>query len=42
MRYNTRIQTVPASLVAGTFGFTAADFFEIEEPAQREAPKVEF
>jgi LemA protein len=42
MRFNTRIQTVPANMVAGMFGFNEADFFEIEEPAHREAPKVEF
>ncbi|KPL05713.1 hypothetical protein AMJ85_11020 [candidate division BRC1 bacterium SM23_51] len=42
MKYNTRIQTVPANMVAGMFGFGDEEFFELEEPAQREAPKVEF
>jgi len=40
--FNTRQQVFPTNLVAGTFGFKAADFFEIEEPAAREAPKVKF
>jgi len=40
--FNTRQQQFPANLVAGMLGFEAADFFEIEEPAAREAPKVEF
>jgi LemA protein len=42
MRYNTRIQTVPANMVAGMFGFTAEEFFELQEAAERQAPKVEF
>jgi len=42
MKYNTRIQTVPANIVAGLFGFGPEEFFEIEDAAQREAPKVEF
>jgi len=40
--FNTRQQVFPANLVAGMLGFKAADFFEIEEAAQREAPKVKF
>ena len=40
--FNTRQQQFPANMVAGMLGFKAADFFEIEEPEAREAPKVEF
>ena len=40
--FNTRIQSFPANLVAGSFGFTAAPSFEIENPADRDAPKVRF
>lgn len=40
--YNTAIQTVPQNIVAGVTGFVAAEFFEIEDPADREAPKVSF
>ncbi|HUU30962.1 MAG TPA: LemA family protein [Phycisphaerae bacterium] len=40
--FNTRQQVFPTNLVAGPFGFKPADFFEIEEPAAREAPKVKF
>jgi len=42
MQYNTRIETVPANVVAGVFNFERAEFFEIEDPAHRETPKVEF
>jgi LemA protein len=41
LTYNNGIQTIPASIVAGAFGFTAKPFFEVEEPA-REAPQVRF
>jgi LemA protein len=39
---NDRIQTFPGSLVAGPFGFSPREFFELDEPAAREAPKVSF
>ncbi len=40
--FNTAQQVFPTNLVAGTFGFKPAEFFELEEPAAREAPKVKF
>jgi LemA protein len=40
--YNTARQKFPNTMVASLFGFTARDYFELEEPAQREAPKVQF
>ncbi len=39
---NTGTETFPANLVAGSFGFKKEAFFEIEEPAERQAPKVNF
>jgi len=42
MGYNTKIQTIPTNIVAGLFHFKEEDFFEIEEPAERETPKVKF
>ena len=41
LTYNTAIQTVPGVLVAGPFGFSRKEFFEVEEEA-REAPRVAF
>ena len=41
LTYNTAIQTVPGVLVAGPFGFSRREFFEVEEEA-REAPRVAF
>lgn len=40
--YNTKIQQVPANIIAGIGNFTAREFFEIEDPAEREAIKVSF
>jgi LemA protein len=40
--YNTRIQSFPGVLLAGPFGFSKRDFFEIENPADRETPQVSF
>ena len=43
--YNSSLQKFPSNLIAGTFGFRAAEFFKLDEAeaAQaREAPKVKF
>ena len=40
--YNTNIQTFPAAVFAGTFGFTKREFFEIDAPADRDVPVVSF
>jgi len=39
---NTRIEQFPSNLVARRFGFDPREFFELREPAEREAPKVLF
>ena len=39
--YNVRIRTFPANLLAGMFGFTKAEFFEVPESAQA-TPAVKF
>jgi LemA protein len=40
--YNTAIQTVPTNIIAGMFGFTAEQYFELTDATQREVPKVSF
>src|SRR5262245_54994442 len=40
--YNTRIQQFPMSIVANQGGFTAREFFEIGDAAERETPQVSF
>jgi len=39
---NTNIQTFPSNLVARRFGFTEAEFFELENVEERAAPVVKF
>ena len=38
---NTKVETFPANVIAGMFGFTKAEYFETSEAA-REVPKVDF
>ncbi len=40
--YNTAREKFPNNILANMFGFQRRDYFEIEEPAAREAPKVSF
>jgi LemA protein len=40
--YNTRIQSFPGVVLAGMFGFSKREFFELENPADRETPQVSF
>jgi len=40
--YNTALQTFPTNLLAGMFGFTAEQYFEIADATEREVPKVSF
>lgn len=40
--YNTAIQSFPTNMIAGVFGFTAREFFDLEEEAAREPVKVKF
>jgi LemA protein len=40
--YNTKIQIFPNSVVANSGGFTAREFFEIEDAGDREVPTFSF
>lgn len=40
--FNNKTQMFPSNVIAGMFGFTKRDFFEIEDAAEREVPKVSF
>lgn len=42
MRYNNARETFPSNVIAGMFQFQEAQLFEIEDDAQREAPKISF
>ncbi|HUQ41508.1 MAG TPA: LemA family protein [Candidatus Limnocylindrales bacterium] len=40
--YNTSLQTFPTTVLAGMFGFTSEQYFELGDAREREAPKVSF
>lgn len=42
MQFNNAVEMFPGNIVAGLFNFKAAEFFEVEAPAEREVPKVSF
>jgi LemA protein len=42
LTYNNTVQTFPGLVVAGPFGFSIREFFEVEDQAQREPPSVDF
>ena len=42
MTYNNAKEVFPANVFAGLFGFSSAQYFEIESPKEREAPRVSF
>ena len=42
LHLNNKIQMFPSNIVAGMFAFKQEEFFEIEEAAEREVPKVSF
>jgi LemA protein len=41
-RYEETRQSFPTNIVAAAFNFEKREYFRLEEPAQREAPKVSF
>ena len=40
--YNTQRELFPSNTIAGMFNFGPAELYEVEEKAERDAPKVEF
>ena len=42
LTYNNTVQTFPGLVLAGPFGFSIREFFEVEDDAQREPPSVDF
>ncbi|MCH2140231.1 MAG: LemA family protein [Phycisphaerales bacterium] len=42
MVYNTKRESFPSNIIAGMFNFSEASSFEIEDAAEKEAPKVQF
>ena len=42
MTYNTKRELFPTNLIAGLFQFAAAELFQVDSAAERQAPKVSF
>jgi len=42
MSLNKAVEQFPTNIVASTFSFKKEDFFEVEEAAVKEAPKIKF
>ncbi len=42
MTFNTKVESFPTNLLAGAFGFSKADFFELANGVEREPVKVQF
>jgi LemA protein len=42
LTYDNALETVPTNIVAGVFNFEPREYFEVEDPAAREAPRVQF
>lgn len=42
MAYNTKRELFPTNLVAGIFQFGPAELFQVDNPSERQAPKVSF
>jgi LemA protein len=40
-KFNIAQQSFPANTIAGLFGFKPADLFEVTDPAEKQAPKVD-
>ncbi|MEE9132267.1 MAG: LemA family protein [Gemmatimonadota bacterium] len=40
--YNTSVHVVPSSIVAYLFSFKDREYFELDSPEEREAPRVDF
>jgi|SRR5215211_4099011 LemA protein len=40
--YNTKVESVPTNIIAGMFNFEKATYFQVDEPAVRQAPDVSF
>jgi LemA protein len=39
---NVQVESVPSNFIAGPFGFKKAEYFELENPADRAVPTVKF
>jgi LemA protein len=41
-RLNVAVQSFPSNIIAGMFNFQKSEFFQLEDPAEKQAPQVKF
>jgi LemA protein len=42
LKYDNKLETFPSNTIAGMFSFKPREYFEVQDPADREVPKVQF
>jgi len=42
LRYDNKLETFPSNTIAGMFNFKPREYFETQDPTDREVPKVQF
>ncbi len=42
LNLNNKVEMFPTNIIAGMFGFTQGEYFEIDDLAEKEVPKVQF
>jgi LemA protein len=42
LKYDNKLETFPSNTIAGMFSFKPREYFETQDPADREVPKVQF
>ena len=42
LKYDNKLESFPSNLIAGMFSFKPREYFETQDPADREVPKVQF
>jgi LemA protein len=42
LKYDNKLETFPSNTIAGMFGFKPREYFETQDPVDREVPKVQF
>ena len=41
-RLNVAVQTFPTNIIAGMFNFAKAEFFQLDDASEKQAPQVKF
>jgi LemA protein len=42
LKYNNKVQSLPTNIIAGMFNFDEREFYEVDDTAVRDVPRVQF